>query len=431
MNGRWFYYNLPVELNRERQKIHELIQFEATGLYRLESNEPASKILSLSSGKRFCVPLFLYTLKGSKSTGTIDYPTVPSYVRNLNQITIRPREIPFQDEPALLCGSLTIPLKTSARSEVNLPVDELDTLLSERVMIRQGTFCWTVEGGAKTPADEETFVKVTEQVGYPSLKSFLDPDGGFERLLNDVMTRVFPQSQKMQKILDILRSASEEEESAILTSTYQHDPALYTELTQGIFTEQLLPYLSLREVSELIIHAPEILLIQAIQDKSKSKYYRRFLSKNRANDLHHASLPSDPRPKTERETAESLWAWIFSHLRQRRSSFITIETDEVLRHARCEPSALPQTFTADYISGGSTGIFAKTGEHELHLQLEFPVSTMEIYFETLKYKFRKIELRYVAPGLLKIKVERFPRMILIGGFTVEGTFFETLVLKSS
>jgi len=252
----------------------------------------------------------------------------------------------------------------------------------------------------------------TADVYYPqwgiSLKNILDPDGGMDRLLENISR--FPYSKKLEKLIQIIRAGQDEEERKIMDAIRESDPGFFDFLHNQIFREDILPFLSRREVYSILSGVPDASLAEIrTKEPAIRDFYLRCVSRNRMERVGDGQA-------TGKENHPPLWDVILEHYRSRYSScqFIRMITDcgDTRQVNPAEIREIP------YLQLDS-GYFYVIGfiSNAVIVEIRHYCRKIQIYVEIHRFEFEEIFILDTHPGIYSIPLKKTPDTIYAAGIS--------------
>jgi len=228
-----------------------------------------------------------------------------------------------------------------------------------------------------------------------SFHYLLDPDGGAERLAEDIVSGKFNamRRERMKLLLDILRCATPQQEEILFTNIQLEEPDFFADLMSDLLTENLLPYMSRNEIHSILSHAPSEVL-SGIAASPYKDAYRKFFSRNQFAEMER--IPPD--------NFIDPFAWIVEEYRNKYSSwwnlpyirFPLYPVDQLL-------PVVPPAFEARWLTGGSLIEFVRYEERTLFIFFSQPVRALSFYVENANGIFESYYFSQVSAGILALR----------------------------
>lgn len=282
-------------------------------------------------------------------------------------------------------------------------------------------------------------------ISYLSVKDILEPQSGLEGLIEALKgSRLGVESlsgrrrEKMGRLLDIIRSAQPQEEETILSNMYRDDPELFSEIDQRLFHDFLLDFMDPKEVSRILMEAPDEVLRPIVEmAPEKRERYRKLISKNRysflekgapkggsagfAQDVGGPGLPQKGAP----------WVWIENAFRKKKLRSILMPGEAATFYLLSEgaPEAAIQELKGDLGAAyrpqwiGAPGVVSElfAGGGKLSFLVERPLARLTISVEVDRGLFFFRTFRDLMAGRLEMSLPRAPRgRVVWGGVTYEA-----------
>ncbi|MES0491763.1 MAG: hypothetical protein ABUK01_17340 [Leptospirales bacterium] len=441
--GRYFYLLRPKESGA-------LYYLEPSGIY----NEINSEGEIVSTKKTIftrsvdLVPSFIYHVyetepKGEKKSSKhlLQYPPTARYSRDGKSITIKPMEYRLEKESALIYRSKEFLYKekiSRTGQKVNIPDIFLEALKKNRegsIVLAQGDFEYSLETFPNVRKYSYTEDKTVEWTGfyYLSVKDILDGDGGLDRLIEDLIeargSGLKFQGKKMGRLLDIIRSANDEQEEKILSALYMEDPPFFTEVTYCLFSDDLIPYMDKRELETILMKAPDSILATLKDCAGPTReIYKKLISKRRWVDLlnENTSGTSD-QPELEKT---AVWLFIESYFRKSRERTIYVKKRETpfLYRSGEASSIMDKTYSNPVSNMVSPISVISLNKEKVLINIEVALKKLEVVVKQSSGNFLRARFQKLSPGILQAD---FPLLtqkstILLGGIDYENGLVETI-----
>ncbi|MDH5719878.1 MAG: hypothetical protein OEZ13_04560 [Spirochaetia bacterium] len=406
----------------------------------------------------------------------LDYPPLTRYKRDELKIEISPAEVRFEKDAELIFviedNIVVKNIPATGALKMNLPdefISALNKNKSGRILFTQNNFSflleeWQSRYSLKNVDDDysqnsnifddffqaekdagityrKELINSRKRKGYLSVKDLLDPENGFERLIDDILSQKFAKGwiknrQKMAKLLDIIRVSKSDEEEKIMQALFINDLPFYLQVTEELFQDCLLPYMSRKEVSAILAAAPDEILISIFREaEHKRLFYRNLISKNRYKDLE--SLYKRNKidiAESENPKKTALWEHIENDYRLRKERFLNIDDEEHDIFVRQHPEAkvkraespLAQKPIGYYLNSNSFIRTVEFQKNNLALNIKRAFYSLVVLIEKRKGLFFEYSFHSVKEGILIIRnIERKPRFILSAGVDSERNLHES------
>lgn len=338
-----------------------------TGVYNLYSENPeeisfASLEREIKVSSVLLLPSFLWHAFEEKPHGEsrglhrkernlIEYPPLAAYKRTGTKVYVRPLESRLMSPAILQVRSpshlWSAPLGGRG-GKIEIEAQILGDILKHNrgeISLIQGDYPYILESFPHFKSAEDSLQKIylKRRFSYLSVKDVLDPEGGLEKLIADIVGRKFPgaEREKMGKLLDIIRSATAEEEEKIISGLYSEDPPFFEEVSRRLFHDELLPYMKRREAGDLLLQCSDEELAGTIFLSPRHReLYTPFLSKNRMRYLCEDFQLSDQKKEEyrafyEKDQKSPAWRYLEEWFRKHKERLIALNLSEV--HTR-EPA---------------------------------------------------------------------------------------------
>lgn len=411
----------------------EGISIQTNPHYRLEKPPIplADKPVRVPIREATILPAFFYSIQnefGHFSKARFQYPIEPVFSLNHGSISLRPAEVKFPEESRIqiyendITRSVDVPPKGGVFTLPNLLSVTKITLWQPEGEI----LLWETLPGI---SDEVRAVSVKEPVSLLTVKDFLDPEGGLEKLLEDIRRGLFhgksvppAEYSKLSQVLDILRAADLQSEREILTGLSREDPFFYQLITDKLIAPDLLPYMARAEVHKILSRIPETVWKTPIP-MEKLKDYRRFLSRNRYEDLSRMASTED--------APDPIWPYIEKEFRERyaRPLWVEVKKAEWFSVAEGKRSSTETGFD-DRLFFASAGKIRLAGyaKQALMFYSELNLTSFFIYWETASGVFDSLRIDNFPPGYLLLRdFARLPAKIFFAGMGRDPDYRPTLV----
>lgn len=443
MKGIWFFYNSSKTTAHSAAKKGMPTEkvFVREHVYSIEKKQkslfPEKKVFG--EMETFLLPTFFYRDLQKNSQVTLQYPGLVYYSRKKNILSLLHTEFSsYKNGILVLPDGKKIEIK---ERNFFYSLDETSYNLLKKgkgIYLCFQEFTWVLENSLMhcfSPDfyNEKTLpqnaikstVQTFEPQGYVSLKSILDPKGGYDRLMQDISQKKFFASGPLQKILNILRSANHDEEIEIMGSLYKNEPLLFQTLTDGIFEKTILPYLSKPEIVLALQSMDDDTILCAIESVNELKLFRAYLSRNRYEYIYQKYM-------TNKNKGDStLWNLLLQKLFEKRQSTLYIPGTK-LDHWHCFNDKfnieIEENFLTQYLHANEK-IICKWEKSMLSITIDFFALHFDIYVELRRNEFSLFTFRNLKAGTICIPtLPRVPRYVVGGGFRQNGKFFESLAV---
>lgn len=263
-----------------------------------------------------------------------------------------------------------------------------------------------------------------------SIKNILDPKDGLDRLLENIAS--FPNAKRLEKLLHIIRAATEDEERKIYQSLRINDPSFYFYIREKIFSQDLLGFMEKREIFNILSRLPDEDLVEIFDHpEAIQKIYKKCVSKNRLENIRHIHQNRAQPIKKEKP----LWDHIMEYYQKNYSSLRltlldpqrgvidkTNAEDEFYYKCRGQRNIIRRI---PYMQSESAICIIGFCSNYLIFQLKQKASFLQFYYEVHRYEFNEKIFTQVFPGTYAFAIEKIPRIILAAGFDVEKKFWES------
>ena len=438
-------------------QIYEVIKEDG-----LEISFHAKSLKKLTSFSVELLPKFLFFIdiddRKIRPTGgsLLKYPPLPNYERKENKIILSPKEYSFERDSSIIIKTRDDVVETRVHrmktSKINIDDQIYSKFLhgeSGSILIMQSEFSYVLEEirQIKYQVEKPGSIFQVRQSFYLSLKDVLDPENGLERLTQDVKENKYvgENSQKLKKLLDILRVARGEEEHEIATSLFLHDHDLFLFIYKELFQDSLIPYMSRKELSKVISQIDDHDLCEILDYPSKKKkLYSNLISKNRMSYLEKMSrkkilVSSRKTSASKREVKKiesaSIWSWIEDVYRQEKQRLVLLpgeqhEIRRIIKEIRSDN--FKKGFRLHgYISKSSDITYLGFKKNKIYFLIKDSFKKLDFYFEIYKGRFILKQFRHIFKSILTVQcIPKLPFRIIIGGLDHENKLYENIVLFS-
>ena len=403
------------------------------------------------------LPKFLFFIgidgqkKNRNHSSILKYPPLPNYKRKENRISLSPREYAFERNSILLIKTqgdeVKQKIQTTRMSVVDIDHEIYSKFLRGEpgsILIMQEGFNYILEeiNQTKYKVLEPVNISQLHQAFYLSLKDILDAENGLERLTQDIKENKYigENSQKLNKILNILRVAKGEEEHRIVTSLFLYDHDLFLFIYKELFKDSLIPYMSRKELSRVISQIDDHDLSEILDYPSKKKrLYSNLISKNRMAYLKKTGEKTGEMRKIDwEETREiasfSIWNRIEDIYRQEKQRLISLpgKEHEIYKIEETKSISFKKEFTLGKFVLKSSGItYLDFKKNKIFFLIKDSFKKLDFYFELYKGRFILKQFQNVFRGILIIQyIPKLPFRIIIGGLDHEDKLYENIILFS-
>ena len=440
--GKFFYLLSP-----QPQGSHYYL--DPTQLFKLRNSDERGFDIAKS---RYClnpeiIPSFLFHVYDKKLEGEgksprnlLEYPTLPDYKRVENQVTIRPMEVRFEEPSQLVFQSgdyLRCILIKRSGSVVTLPDEFLLALKKNKnykITFIQNDFAYLMESmQLKEGVDEKTvWVSETSPFPYLSVKDILDPNGGLDRLINDLRTKSdkirLRYKQKMGVLLDMIRSADSEDEEKIISALYTDDPDFFQEVTDRLLGDDLIPYMDAREISSVLMKATdEVLASMRTQSPQLLQTYKKMISKRRYENISRIPVSDEDRSANSKSL---IWQYIEDYFRAHKERIMYAKIQDVgLKFVENEPkvnSIIPQQYSSEILTSDSQVIVNAIKPGSVELKIQAGLKNLYLYARLSKGVYVDKYYRHVPAGILVVPMEFLPHSIICGALTTDNKLVESI-----
>ncbi len=228
-----------------------------------------------------------------------------------------------------------------------------------------------------------------------SFHYLLDPDGGADKLAEDIVSGKFKamRRERMKLLLDILRCATPQQEEILFTNIQIEEPDFFADLMNHLLTENLLPYMSRNEIHHILSHAPPEVL-SGIAASPYKEAYRKFFSRNQFAEVERISPNNFIDP----------FVWIIEEYRNKYSSWWNLPYIQIPFYPvdRLLP-VVPPVYEAHWLTGGSLIESVRFEERTLFLFFPQPIRELSIYMEKRTGMFENFYFRQLSAGILAMR----------------------------
>ncbi|MDH5717304.1 MAG: hypothetical protein OEZ22_06665 [Spirochaetia bacterium] len=402
------------------------------------------------------LPSFIYDVtedekKNIDKKRGIDFAPLPAYDRDCEKIKIWPLEHRFEKGAAVEFEIQKInyceKIPFTAGNILSLPQNFIRGIKNGcggAILFSQENFSYVLEKWEDNVnyqyKTKDIFMKKIR--GYLSVKDILDPDNGIERLIEDILRGSFAKNQiknrqKMGKLLDIIRVAKTNEEEKIMEALLKEDENFFNEVQNHVFQDDLLPYMSKKELSFILSKAPDEILISMFSLKPVLKdNYKKLISKNRMKDLeyiHQKELMEPAGPESNFKTI--LWEYIENYYRSHKERFLYISDEKHIMRERIieiiketpRKDVFENVFKGKVVTLKSDIQFYDYKNNSLFFKILKPLIKLSVVVEKRKGLYAEYQFDYLKEGILEIcHTAYFHRYIFAGAFDYEKNFIESM-----
>lgn len=375
-----------------------------------------------------------------------DYPPLPEITIDKQKVEVKSHDYRF--EPPLkfaVCRYGTKGLEYQLEKEVTARENRCSLALNEvkpggDIVFSENSFLWQVARNVTENEYIQTIKTSVQRKPYLSVKDILDPETGLDRLIADILSKKFKVTTPARtgRLLDIIRSASAEEEEKIMSALYQEDREFFFMVYDDILNEDLLPYMQRSEVAQYLGQIEEEVLHQiAEKDRTIKNHYSRFFSRNSfRNLLEDASLQRKKAPSAQKQNNETgVFSRLIQQFKQHRQTWLRLPGDSFvfLKNEKRAVDDISASTRWDYLPGYaqsySSVYLKKVNATQVALELTEPLFVFTVYIENKKNEFEKIEFSDIKEGILLIKTRgRLPVRILASGLGYDRKLHELIAI---
>jgi len=462
----FYYIDSSIEEFDEKEIWIYKPQFFLNALYKISLIEDSTKSLLFRTKEEL-----------------IRYPPVPKYRRKKYQIFITNFDDKFEVNSFLLFISKKVNqriyLKNYMNKSIELPsifVQDVELNQSGAILLGQGqdenSFYlleeFTSMGRVEVHYSGLTSNKLDiinkskksyslKKIPFLSIKNILDPKDGLKRLRTSILSEEFSLLKsdiiKVNKLLDIIHSASIKEEEQIMYSLFVDDIEFYEIIKNKLFVSVLLPFMNRQEIMKIVNSISEKKLAELLLKEEKLNYYKIYFSKRKFNDL--LNLRDDLQLSKSKEKSsqdlisnKTLWDVILERLFFEKQSFF-YEKDNVYTLFEYEQKIHPlddafkkkniflENFDVNFINliSPHESLFQlsivyieEVENNNLYIKITQPIKEFNIISEKNK-KFSQLIFNDLEIGSLKIdSYSVIPDKIFLAGITTSNVFFESMFI---
>jgi len=283
-----------------------------------------------------------------------------------------------------------------------------------RVNLETAGQCYLVDTGEDIAAILDRYGNSIRQadIYYPewgiSLKNILDPDGGMDRLLENISR--FPYSKKLEKLIQIVRGGQDDEERKIMNAIRHSDPGFFDFLQNQIFREDILPFLSRSEVYTILSGVPDASLAEIHTKEPEIRdFYLRCVSRNRMERVGGGQASG-------KESRTVLWDVILEYYRSRYSSchFTRMITD----YGDTNQGNPAEILEIPFLQMDS-GYFYVIGffPNAMIVEIRHYCRKIQLYLEIHRFEFEEILFLDTHPGIYSIPIKKIPDTLYAAGIS--------------
>lgn len=396
------------------------IESQSHPLWKAENQELLETLSNGWHTEDFALPLFLRT-PIKETPKKISYPPIAYAEISENLFQLKPVETFFEPKSEILLkdnlGKIwSIPTSSRSQQNIALPPTKIT-----KILFLQGQDIWFL---AQAPfACEEKALKIPSYQNEPllSVKSFLDPENGLEKLMADIEANKWPLPRKvdMIRLLKILQAATPKEEITILANIRKDDREFFEILEKKLLSPKLLPYMNRNQVSKILQNLDEGILKEALSDEEQKILFRPFFSKNRFSDL----VSSKPSTKKTH-----LWDFIVEHFRRQ---FCFVYFEKFWNYDFYPASTTGKTEklqSGEYVTSNENFFVEKVIPPKLYIYIHKYFQNLWIYPQIKQGIYRYLHFQELGPGLLVLDdIPLRPQYIFFAAIS-GGEVFEAIAV---
>lgn len=249
-----------------------------------------------------------------------------------------------------------------------------------------------------------------------SIKNILDPDGGIDRLLDHIGQ--FPYAKNLEKLIQIIRSGTDEEERKIYNALKQSDPSFYMFIKEKIFNDDLIPFMNKKEIFLILSKVHDELIAEIYTlPIHKQKEFMKCISKNR---LANAKIYFEQNELKTRTHSNELWKTIINYYKENYSTVKIIKNSDRKMDENFEkicPGNDKSTFRKiDYLQSNSPFYILGFCKNFILFELKEKCNTLQIYNEIHRFEYEESIFTNLIPGYYALSLEKIPDHVFVAGF---------------
>lgn len=418
-------------------------QISDRGIYKNHDRLCLSEI-TYTVYRPLLLPNVLYSIRSEKVSNfqatynLIDYPPIVRYERIGSSLYLTPLENRFEKKSFIIFevdGEIQLQKNVELNRKTTFEIPEfmqMEILKGSKssIGLQQGEVIYSLESWNEFSFGFEFYKKIScfSMHPYLSVKSILNPQNGFESLLADVTSGKFKighNRSKMQRLLNILRAALPLEEHKIMKSIFIEDPGFFKEIEILLFNENLLPYMSKKEIATILANLKDYQLVILLDDSASIERYRPYLSKNRLRAL---------KAYKDKISNSPIWSLIEEDLRKVKQDIIFFENSkyDLWKEGDKKPKFhLRNNYTTKWSTLKSKIWVQSYYKCKLAIAISVPLVLLTIVVEPIKNEYKSYYFMNVEKGILILDdIPRLPHKVLLGGIDNNRNLIEGLMISN-